>query len=271
MIDLWTKDVLRIYNALNGQMRLTGGCVRDYLLNQVPYDIDIATSLLPDEVMKRLLQSDIHAYPIARGHGVVAAEISHQMFEITTLRRDVYSDSGTEQIQFITDYREDAVRRDFTINAMYLDRQNKLYDYVEGQEDLKNKRVRFIGDPNTRIREDPLRMFRYVRFWAQYGGEQPDKTVIELFPKLKVLLPNISAGRLCKEFLKILMCDRVLPAVELMDEIDILSDLMVQVNVEALKAFLQDKPNADAMARLKVLSGGQTTSIWQSFRPNFRK
>ena len=271
MIDLWTKDVLLIYNALNGQMRLAGGCVRDYLLNQAASDVDIATPLLPDEVMKRLRQSKIKAYPIARGHGVVAAEISNQVFEITTLRRDVYSNSGTEQVQFITDYQEDAVRRDFTINAMYLDRQNKLYDYVGGQEDLKNKRVRFIGNPGMRMREDPLRIFRYVRFWAQYGGEQPDKAVTELFPRLKGLLPNVSAGRLCKEFLKILMCDRVFVAVELMDQMGLLSDLMMQTNIDALKSFLQDKPDADAIARLKVLSGGQTTAIWHSIRLNLQK
>lgn len=269
MTDLWTEDVLRIYNALDGQMRLAGGCVRDYLLNQKPCDIDIATPLLPDEVMGRLNLSGINTYPIARGHGVVAAEVSNQVFEITTLRCDIYQDAAQEQIRFITDYRTDAVRRDFTINAMYLDRQNKLYDYVGGQEDLKKKRVRFIGDPYVRMKEDPLRIFRYVRFWAQYGGEKPDEDIIAFFPKLKER--NISAGRLCKEFLKILMCNRVIPAIEQMSKADMLTRLVVQADTTALQTFLKNHPDADATTRLKVLSGGQITAVWKTCGADFQK
>ena len=269
MADLWTTDILKIYQALDGQMRLAGGCVRDYLLNQKPCDIDIATPLLPDEVMRRLKLSGISTYPIARGHGVVAAEVSNQVFEITTLRRDVYGDTGQEQIQFITDYQVDAVRRDFTINAMYLDRQNKLYDFVGGQEDLKHNQVRFIGDPYVRMKEDPLRIFRYVRFWAQYGGEEPDENIIAFFPKIKE--QSISAGRLCKEFLKILMCSRVIPAIERMNKEGMLSRLIPKADVAALEVFLKDCPDSDAETRLKILSDGQITAVWKSVGSNFSK
>ena len=262
MIDLWTQEVVKIYEALNGRMRLAGGCVRDYLLNQMPCDIDMATPLLPNEVMTQLKRARITTYPIARGHGVVGAEMSGQVFEITTLRQDVYSDLGQEKIHFITDYRTDAVRRDFTINALYLDRQNTLYDYVGGQEDLKNRCVRFIGDPFTRMKEDPLRMFRYIRFWAQYGAEYPDEIVMGAFPELRAQIQNISTGRLCKEFLKILMCNRVIPAVELMNNMKMTERLIARVNTKALKELLNSCPNADSWTRLKVLSDGDIMPIW---------
>ena len=258
MIDLWKPPVVKIYDALDGQMRLVGGCVRDFLLDREPGDIDIATSLPPNEVIDRLKAQGIKAYALAQAHGVVAAVIGGELFEITTLRIDSYTETGREQITFITDYEEDAARRDFTINAMYMDRDNMIYDYFGGEMDLRERIIRFIGRPKTRIEEDPLRMFRYVRFWAVYGGEEPDYAVTALFPKLRRGLPDVSRERRRKEFMKILMGPRAVEAIELMAQTEILRYVLSGVNLPAYTKLIEVYPECGALERLSAVSNGQT-------------
>ena len=208
MISLWTPSLQKIETALGGKMRLVGGCVRDYLLGKMPEDIDIATPLVPRTVMENLEKYHIRSRLLAPAHGVVEAFIGGESFEITTLRRDTYTTDGQEKITFITDYRKDAPRRDFTINALYMDREGKIYDYFDGQADLKARVVRFIGEPLVRLREDPLRLLRYIRFWSLFGGEQPDPDILGCCPAIKGLLPRVSRKRLQKELDKIALLPR---------------------------------------------------------------
>ena len=218
MTNLWTQDILKIKTALGDQMRLVGGCVRDFILNKEPDDIDIATPLPIMEVSLCLKKHGIQSKIIAPRHGVIMAILGKTAYEITTLRREIYSDENHEHISFITDYEEDSFRRDFTMNALYMDSDNTIYDYHNGLEDLKNKQVRFIGNPFERIKQDPLRILRYLRFWGNFGGDKPDKSVLECFTDLKDGLKNISRGRKQKEIEKIIKSKRCLEIITVIND-----------------------------------------------------
>ena len=239
---------MKIYDALNGQMRLVGGCVRDFLLGQKPVDIDISTPLIPEKVKQHLEKFGISVRPVSPRHGVMMATVDDECFEITTLRRDTY-DTGREVITFITDYVTDARRRDFTINAMSMDRDT-VYDYFNGQRDLKNKCVRFIGEPIVRLKEDALRILRYLRFWSIYGKGKPDTDVIALFPMFRNNLEKVSYGRRKKELDKILMSPRVIDVLNLMERNGLLSCVTTDGNISRLKLFLNDNPTASLPDRL---------------------
>ncbi|MBQ7412736.1 MAG: CCA tRNA nucleotidyltransferase [Alphaproteobacteria bacterium] len=255
MIQLWTPDILKINDLLCNQMRLVGGCVRDFLLGQKPQDIDIATTVSPKEVLNLLRQGHIQCRPITLKHGVVQAVLNEKKFEITTLRREYYI-NNQEKTEFITDYEEDARRRDFTINALYMDSNGVIYDYFGGQSDLEKRIVRFIGDPAVRMKEDALRILRYIRFWADFGEIEPDKTVTQLFQNLKNGLKSISLNRKQKELKRILTCRRVMPALTIMRETGILNEIVSDSDIDAFHLFLQQNPKAsdrDRLARLGKL------------------
>ena len=164
-----TKKIFRILNTENDkQAMFVGGCVRKHILNQKIDDIDIATTLTPDEIIKRFQNSDIKVKKTGIDHGTLTLVLDNQKFEITTLRRDVSTDGRHANIKFTENWREDSERRDFTINAIYLDQKGKFFDPQFGLKDLKNNKVKFIGDPDKRIREDYLRILRFLRFSIQY-------------------------------------------------------------------------------------------------------
>ncbi|MBR6412577.1 MAG: CCA tRNA nucleotidyltransferase [Alphaproteobacteria bacterium] len=248
MINLWTPNVLKIYRALNGQMRLVGGCVRDFLLGKEPDDIDMATPLLPDAVRDRLSSAGVKSHLIAPRHGLTEILLDGEKFEITTLRRDSY-EGGKQQVTFITDYEQDAIRRDFTINALSMDK-DKIYDYFGGESDLKMHQVRFIGDSEKRIMEDPLRIFRYIRFWAAFGGDNPDSDVLALFPKYRGHLTDVSLTRRKKEFLKIIMGPRPLAALDIMRAGGLFPYIVSRDGLNHLQKLLSLKPNASKTERL---------------------
>ena len=163
------KKIFRILNTENDkQAMFVGGCVRKHILNQKIDDIDIATTLTPDEIIKRFQNSDIKVKKTGIDHGTLTLVLDNQKFEITTLRRDVSTDGRHANIKFTENWREDSERRDFTINAIYLDQKGKFFDPQFGLKDLKNNKVKFIGDPDKRIREDYLRILRFLRFSIQY-------------------------------------------------------------------------------------------------------
>lgn len=177
-----TPGPARIVTALNavGEVRFVGGCVRDSLLGLPPgkagrTDIDLATTLEPPAMMAALDAAGISFVPTGIDHGTVTAIIDHIPYEITSLRADVSTDGRRATVAFTTDWAQDAARRDFTLNALYLDAQGKIYDFADGQADLKAGRVRFIGDPVDRIREDYLRILRFLRFSARFSADlDPD-------------------------------------------------------------------------------------------------
>jgi poly(A) polymerase len=190
----WTRrpDLARLAAALGpGNVRWVGGAVRDTLAGFAVKDVDAATPLPPDEVIKRLDGADIRAVATGIEHGTVTAVLEHGPVEVTTLRRDVSTDGRRATVEFSDDWREDAARRDFTINALYADPETlEISDYFGGIDDLAAGRVRFIGDARARIREDHLRILRYYRFQCRFGSNldaEAEEACAELAPALKGL------------------------------------------------------------------------------------
>ncbi len=203
----WTQsaDLAALVAALGeGNMRWVGGAVRDTLLGVEVADVDAATTLAPDEVIRLCAAAQIRTVPTGIDHGTITAVLDNSTVEITTLRRDVSTDGRRATIAFAKDWREDAARRDFTINALYVDPVSlEIFDYFNGLEDLADRRIRFIGEPQARIREDHLRILRYYRFHARFGGEYDplsDNACADLAPMLK----GISRERIAMELLGLL-------------------------------------------------------------------
>ncbi len=174
----WTTrdDIAALIAALGpGNARYVGGAVRDTFLGIAVKDVDIATPLVPDEVIARLNAAGIRNVPTGIEHGTITAVLPFGPVEITTLRHDVSTDGRRATVAFATDWQEDAARRDFTINALYADPVTlEIADYFGGLDDLAVRRVRFIGDARSRIREDHLRILRYFRFQARFGSQPAD-------------------------------------------------------------------------------------------------
>jgi poly(A) polymerase/tRNA nucleotidyltransferase (CCA-adding enzyme) len=160
------------------EARIAGGAVRDSLAGRAVADVDFASPLTPDEVSRRLRTAGIKTVPTGLAHGTVTAVVGGRGFEITTLRRDVATDGRHATVAFTDDWRADAARRDFTINAMFLDRAGRIFDFFEGQADLAAGVVRFVGAADERIAEDYLRILRYFRFFARYAAGAPDAAAV---------------------------------------------------------------------------------------------
>ena len=180
-----------------------GGCVRNYLQSKKITDIDMATILTPDEIKKKLQNSNFKVIDTGLEHGSVTIVLDHNKFELTTLRKDVKTDGRHAEIKTIDDWKEDSKRRDFTINAIYLSKKGKIFDPQQGVSDLKNNIVKFIGDPQTRIEEDFLRIIRFLRFTIQYKSSIENSTVQAI--KLNLTgVKALSKERVLSELLKIL-------------------------------------------------------------------
>src|SRR6185437_3989474 len=216
--DAGTRAVLAALGAEGGTARFVGGCVRDTLLGRPIGDIDIATPLTPDRVLARLKAAGIKAVPTGLVHGTVTAVTPQRHLEITTLRRDVETDGRHARIAFTADWAADAARRDFTMNALYLDADGNLFDPMGGLADLRAGRVRFVGDAATRIREDVLRLLRFYRFHAQLGRGTADPTARAACHALAALLPSLSGERIAAETLKLLAAADPIPTLALMAE-----------------------------------------------------
>ena len=178
---LASADVAALLAALNcdgEEARIVGGAVRNALLGEPVADIDVATTARPDETMRRARAAGFKAVPTGIEHGTVTVVIDGAPFEVTTLRRDVETDGRRAVVAFGRDFREDALRRDFTINALGLDAGGNLHDYSGGLADLAARRVRFIGAAGERIAEDFLRILRFFRFHARYGAGEPDREAL---------------------------------------------------------------------------------------------
>jgi poly(A) polymerase len=232
-------DVARVMTILGAETtRFVGGAVRDALLGRPVTDIDVATTLSPEAVMERLERAGIATIPTGLGHGTVSARLELRTIEITTLRRDVETDGRHARVALIDDWNEDAQRRDFTINALYLDQAGKLYDPVGGLADLRAGRVRFIGNAEARVGEDALRLLRFYRFFAHYGKGQADGNARAACRKLAVLTARLSADRVRTEFMKLLSASNPVPALQIMAADGVLA------------AFLPEAVRFDRLARL---------------------
>ncbi len=205
----WLHDpaVLRLFEAAKargGEIRFVGGCVRDALLGRLLGDHDLATTLQPQAVLDLAQALKIKAVPTGLAHGTVTLVMDGRPYEVTTLRRDVATDGRRAEVAFTDNWQDDAARRDFTMNALYCDADGRVYDYFGGLEDAKAGRVRFIGSPQARIREDVLRILRFFRFQAHYGQNGFDPRGLTACCELKDLLPTLSRERVHHELLKLL-------------------------------------------------------------------
>lgn len=186
------------------RVRFVGGCVRDHLIGRSSLDVDIATDHLPEESLKLLREARIRVEPIGIEHGTVVAITDSGQFQITTLRQDVETDGRHATVAFTNDWAQDAARRDFTINAMSVDPDGRLYDPVGGIDDLDLGCVRFIGDPKERIREDVLRILRFFRFTAWYGRAAPDTAGALACAQAADQIRNLSGERISAELRRLL-------------------------------------------------------------------
>lgn len=197
----FNSDLEKIFSLLNYNCRLVGGCVRDFLLfSKLVEDVDIATPYLPDEVIN-LLSADFSIIPTGLDHGTITI-IGEKKYEITTLRKDEQTDGRHAVVSFDASYEEDAARRDFTMNALYCDYNSVVYDYFDGLMDLRNGIIKFIGDPELRIKEDFLRILRFFRFSTRFGNI--DNRGLRACYKLKDGLLKISKERITQEWFKII-------------------------------------------------------------------
>jgi poly(A) polymerase len=217
---------MRALTRDGGAARFVGGAVRNALLREPIGDVDIATPLPPDEVIDRLKQSGLSAIPTGIEHGTVTAVSSGTPFEVTTLRRDVSTDGRRATVAFTTEWSEDAARRDFTINALYASEDGQIFDYFGGLEDLKARRVRFVGDPRTRIREDYLRILRLFRFHAWYGKGELDAGAFAAATAEKAGLKLLSGERVQKELLRLLEAKSPILALRAMQDSSILAEIL---------------------------------------------
>ena len=216
--------------------------MRDGLLGLAVKDVDIATVHRPEEVIERIKRAGFKAVPTGIAHGTVTAVLDHRPVEITTLRRDVSTDGRRATVAFGTDWREDAARRDFTMNALYADPlTGVLHDYFDGLADLAGHRVRFIGDPAARIAEDHLRILRYFRFTARFGTVDRTSADYAACVAHATSLMALSRERIADEFMKLLSLPDPTDVVGAMVEDDILKPVLPEIDgrgVATLRALI---------------------------------
>jgi poly(A) polymerase len=232
--------LLEVLGATEGETRFVGGCVRDGLLRLPVSDVDLATRLQPEQVLHRLTAADIKAVPTGIAHGTVTAVIAGRPVEVTTLRRDVATDGRRATIAYTDDWREDAARRDFTINALAADpADGRVYDHFGGLADLDARLVRFIGDPLQRIGEDHLRILRFFRFHARFGRGAPDAAALEACTGRANDLMALSRERIADELLKLLALPDPVEAIRLMVERGVLKPVLPEIaDVAALERLV---------------------------------
>ena len=255
------KRVLEALAADKGLTRYVGGAIRDGLLGLPVNDVDLATRLLPDQVVDRLEKARIKAVPTGIDHGTITGVSDGHPFEITTLRRDVSTDGRRATVAFTDDWKEDAARRDFTINALSADPQTgEVFDYFGGLPDIEARRVRFIGDPLERIAEDHLRILRYFRFHARFGADEPDPGALDACTQRANDLMALSRERISDELLKLLGLSDPAPTVGIMLQRNILKPVLPEIEPERifdLEALIEAERQicieADALRRLAAL------------------
>ena len=234
----WTQrdDLAALVAALGkGKARYVGGAVRDTLLGVAVKDIDVATPLLPAVVIERLTAAGIRSVPTGIEHGTVTAALASGPVEITTLRRDVSTDGRRATVAFAQDWREDAARRDFTINALYADPvTHEIADWFGGLGDLAARRVRFIGNARARIREDHLRILRYFRFQARFGSVPADAEAEGACAELASTLKGLSRERIGMETMNLLGLPDPSATVVRMGELGVLAQFLPEARPEAL-------------------------------------
>jgi poly(A) polymerase len=246
-------ETVAVMNAL-GNARFVGGAVRNALLGTPVVDIDIAVPMPPTEALARLGAKGIKVVETGLDHGTVTAITGHHAFEITSLRRDVETDGRHAKVAFTDDWAADAARRDFTINALYASADGEVFDYATGGEDLIAGKVRFMGDPRTRIAEDYLRILRLFRFHAWYGKGEVDAEGLRAAAEAKDKLKTLSGERVAKELLRLLEAAHPAPILGVMAATGILSELLPgPLQLPRLERLTELGGDSDPLLRLAAL------------------
>lgn len=258
------RGIAKLLDALGadkGETRYVGGAVRDDLLRLPVNDVDFATRLRPDEVVERLQAAGLKAVPTGFEHGTVTAVSDGHPYEVTTLRRDVETFGRHATVAFTDDWKEDAARRDFTINALMADPvTGEIFDYFDGLADLEQRHVRFIGDPFERIAEDHLRILRFFRFHARFGRGEPDAAALEACAARANDLMALSRERIADELLKLLSAENPVATVKTMLDRAILRPVIPEIEESSwrrLGALVRAEAEAgaasDPLRRLSAL------------------
>ena len=251
LADQGLHRLLAVLSSEGDQALIVGGAVRNSLMGYPIGDVDIATTVRPEKVIARAGLAGMRAIPTGFAHGTVTVVADAQSYEVTTLREDIETDGRHATVIFGNDFKKDAARRDFTMNALYADNSGFIHDYVGGLEDILYRRVKFIGDAKTRIQEDYLRILRFFRFSADYSEGKLDPDGLVAIIEEKQGLETLSAERLKNELLKLLLARKTVPVLTSMTHIGIF-DIILQLptNVDAVAGLLQRDPGADALLRL---------------------
>jgi len=270
-------SLARLLSVLSGdgeEARVVGGAVRNTLMKLPPGDTDIATTATPQEVTRRVQAAGFKAVPTGIEHGTVTVVIAGAPFEVTTLRVDVETFGRKANVRFGRDWKADAERRDFTMNALSVDASGAVYDYVGGLADLEARRVRFIGDPAKRIAEDYLRILRFFRFHAAYGQGPLDPTGLHACIAGRAGVEQLSRERVRMELLKLLVAQGAAPALTAMSEAGLLVSLLGGVPLIAdfarmgeIEAALGLPPDAvRRLGALNVIVMEDAERLWQRLR-----
>jgi poly(A) polymerase len=256
-LDFLTDPALaKIWDALP-DARVVGGAVRDGLANRPVADIDLATPSPPEAVIAALRDAGVKVVATGLAHGTVTAVVDGHGFEVTTLRRDVETDGRHAVVAFTADWRQDASRRDFTMNAMSIARDGTLFDYFGGNADLHAGRVRFVGDPATRIAEDYLRILRFFRFYARFGHVPPDAATLQALRAGIPGLARLSVERVWNELHRILAAPDPVAAVEQMDRLGIWTAVVPEASAVDRLGGLP----ADPVLRLAAMLTGDPLAL----------
>ena len=237
------NKLFEIFVKNGDELRLVGGCIRNFLLGKEINDYDLCSIYTPDEIVEILNKNSIKYLTIGKNFGTITAIINNKHFEITTLREEYDNDGRYTKTKYIKDYSKDAERRDFTINALYMDKNKNIYDYFSGLTDLKIGFIRFIGNAKARIEEDYLRILRFFRFFAYCGVFYDYNALLECKKQAKNL-EKLSSERITAEFSKILMSNFCCKTLKIMDNNDILKYILYnknKMNFDNLQIFLSIK------------------------------
>jgi len=256
--DVKLARLLAALEATGSETRVVGGAVRDMLLGRPPREIDLATAAPPDRVIQAAGNAGLKAVPTGLEHGTVTIVVEGTPFEVTSLREDVETDGRFAKVRFGADFEQDALRRDFTVNALSLSADGTLHDYAGGLEDIAHRRIRFIGDPATRIAEDHLRILRFFRFNASVGEGEFDAPGLHAAILARESLAKLSRERVRAELMKLLAAPRAVEAARVMSQsgvMEVALGMCFPARLERLAAIEAARDSqGDAVLRLAAFA-----------------
>ena len=236
-----SKHIHRLFDAIEGHggtIRFVGGAVRDTLVGLSGFDLDLATDLSPDELVEACQDNYLKTIPIGLKMGTVGVLLGENIVEVSSLKRFIVDDNNKVSVEFTDDWGADAAQRDLTINAVYADLKGNVFDYYDGIKDLEDGRIRFIGDAHERIKEDPLRILRFFRFYSMFGKKKIDNNALEACIELKDLLRDVAIERVRDELFKLLITPNAAKVIKIIYDNEILA------------YFFPKSDNLDALQRL---------------------